>query len=126
MKKMLALLVAVGLVTGIAAFADGEKKAEKADKGDKKVEAAAAGAKEIEITGKVVKGEKEGTFALEMADGKAMLPKVKDDAMNPEKFLDKNVTVKGKGITKEPKEGKEGKKMVKVIEITSIAEAAAK
>jgi len=119
MKKLLMLLVAVGLVTGIAAFAEGDKKA---DKGDAKKNEAAAGAKEIEITGKVVKGEKEGMFMLEMADGKAMLPKGKEDATNPEKFLDKTVTIKGKGITKE----KEGKKMVKVVEIASIAEAAAK
>jgi len=120
MKKLLALLVVLGLVTGIAVFAEGDKKAAKGE--GKKNEQAAEPAKDLELTGKVVKGEKEGSFMLEMTDGKAMLPKSKDDATNPGKFLDKNVTIKGKGVTKE----KEGKKMVKVTEITSIAEAAAK
>ncbi|HCE45904.1 MAG TPA: hypothetical protein DET40_20355 [Lentisphaeria bacterium] len=124
MKKIIALLVALGLVTGFAAFAEGDKKAEK------KAEVA-ADAKDLELTGKIVKEEKaskkEGAekhvfFMLETADGKVMLPKGKDDATNPEKFLDKTVTVKGKGVTKE----KEGKKMTRITEITSITEAAAK
>ncbi len=125
MKKLLALLVAVGLVTGFAVLAEGDAKAEK---GDAKKSEVAANAKDIELTGKIVKqtGKKnpdEVVFVLEMADGKAYLPKGKDDATNPEKFLDKTVTIKGKGFTKE---GKEGKKMTKVTEITSIVEAAAK
>jgi hypothetical protein len=118
MKKLLALLVAVGLVTGIAVFAEGDTKPAKGD--GKKTEATAT---DIEITGKVAKqaskkDEKEFVFTLEMADGKAYLPKSTDDATNPEKFLDKTVTVKGKGVTKE----KEGKKMIRVTEITSITE----
>ena len=131
MKKLLALLVAFGLVTGFAVFAEGDKNA------DKNAEVAADAAKDIELTGKIVKkeqtgkkeekagkkdGEKHVVFILEMADGKAMLPKGKDDATNPEKFLDKNVTIKGKGFTKD---GKEGKKMTKITEITSITEVAA-
>jgi len=127
MKKMLALLVAVGLATGFAAFAEDDKNADKAD--GKKAEVA-ANAKDLELTGKIVKEEKAGKkdgdkrviFMLETADGKAYLHKGKDDATNPEKFLDKTVTVKGKGVTKD---GKDGKKMTKFTEITSITEAAA-
>ena len=124
MKKLLALLVVVGFVTGIAVFAQDEKKADKA--GVKKAEAT-ADAKDMELTGKIVKEEKAGkkdgekhvVFMLETADGKAYLPKGKDDATNPEKFLDKTVTIKGKGVTKD---GKDGKKMTKITEITSITE----
>lgn len=146
MKLLIALLTIVGLGLGSAAYANEEAAAAKAaDKPDVKAAApavakpAAISMEKISLTGKLTKEEKtfkgkdgkdmkKAIYTLTTSDGTvAHLPALKtakdgEEAMDYDKYVDKDVTMTGEGMSREIS----GKKKVMFKSIASIDPAPAK
>ncbi len=123
MKKLLAMFVVTGLLSGFVAFAVGDVAEEKATEAVKAKEAVQLEA--IEVQG-ILKAEEKETkkgkmifYSLQIDEKVQPLPFIAKK-LAPEKFVGKTVKVKGQGLTKD----KKGNAKIQVRKIESIEEVA--
>ena len=120
MKKFFGVVIAVAFVM-VSVSAMAKEKAAPKEKPEK-----GGGLVELTLTGKIAKGDAEGSFVLIDADNnKIELPKPKagkgdEKAINLADFVDQQVTVKAKGM-----EPKGDKKVATVKQILSVEKVAA-
>ena len=126
MKKLIALLVAVGMFVAVGSFAGTTKKAPSQSKPAAQTQSAKESppkVKDLELKGKITKSEdptdaKKTTYSINSSDyGKLDLPDSKNVKLD--EFVDKDVVVKAKVEVKE----KSGSKSYKVKEVESVKAA---